>query len=577
MVFKTGLTNYVQAPALPNSKRKRGGPVRSPAAVGDATRRAAQRRTAREQAQLQDGDVNGEDEDDQDANPRPPKRGRPRKSEDGAANSSTKTDPRITPRTRRPARGQIAGDEEHEADGSFEGSGSLRRSTRERRSADSQPWWMAGAGDSSVIEVHEETEEEGEEATTTAEPRKRGRRPAQVSASGIQEEPQKKKPPGKKRGGRPSAAASGGTPAEPEVGPKRRGRKRTSDAGEASGWAPRAKPATEAAEETGASGSKVRRRRSRPDATPAAVDLEDEDDMENSQVVPPAKYRQLTSRTRQIPRATISAKWTPLHETSVGAVTALISDSYRPVLLRLQGRELRHQQANNALRAFSSRLHSKLRKGIPFPPPSTKAAARNTKSDTLEADASHVDEFDFERTVNAIQSLESTLNPLLHSVSLLESERDREERALEKDYETLRTLETNARAEVRGWKERGRRAHALAPAIGRGDAAPRGAAEARLEISKSGRKPSAGIFTVRHYPRNGGNKKKPIANVRSQGIEDEEIKSLSRQLGSHVESMRGNLQPIASLLPAITRSRAALQGVLHNHLGPQQYDKAFVD
>jgi hypothetical protein len=41
--------------------------------------------------------------------------------------------------------------------------------------------------------------------------------------------------------------------------------------------------------------------------------------------------------------------------------------------------------------------------------------------------------------------------------------------------------------------------------------------------------------------------------------------------------MRGNLQPIAELLPAIAKSRAALQGVLHNHLGAQQYDKAFVD
>jgi hypothetical protein len=107
-----------------------------------------------------------------------------------------------------------------------------------------------------------------------------------------------------------------------------------------------------------------------------------------------------------------------------------------------------------------------------------------------------MDEFDFERTVNSIQALEATLNPLLHSVSLLKSERDREEGALEKDYEALRTLEANARAEVRGWKERGRRAHALAPGVGRVNDVPKGAAEAKLEVLKSGRRPAAGIFKV---------------------------------------------------------------------------------
>jgi len=107
-----------------------------------------------------------------------------------------------------------------------------------------------------------------------------------------------------------------------------------------------------------------------------------------------------------------------------------------------------------------------------------------------------MDEFDFERTVNSIQALEATLNPLLHSVSLLKSERDREEGALEKDYEALRTLEANARAEVRGWKERGRRAHALAPGVGRVNDVTKGAAEAKLEVLKSGRRPAAGIFKV---------------------------------------------------------------------------------
>ena len=41
-----------------------------------------------------------------------------------------------------------------------------------------------------------------------------------------------------------------------------------------------------------------------------------------------------------------------------------------------------------------------------------------------------------------------------------------------------------------------------------------------------------------------------------------------------MESMRSNLQQIDGVLPAIAKSRAALQGVLHQYLDPAQYDQA---
>lgn len=47
---------------------------------------------------------------------------------------------------------------------------------------------------------------------------------------------------------------------------------------------------------------------------------------------------------------------------------------------------------------------------------------------------------------------------------------------------------------------------------------------------------------------------------------------LSRQIGSHMESLKGNLQQIGGVIPAITKSKAALQQVLLKHLDQEQYD-----
>jgi len=40
-----------------------------------------------------------------------------------------------------------------------------------------------------------------------------------------------------------------------------------------------------------------------------------------------------------------------------------------------------------------------------------------------------------------------------------------------------------------------------------------------------------------------------------------------------MESMRGNLQQIDGVVPAIAKSRAALQGLLHRHLDQGQYEQ----
>ncbi|KAK4152770.1 hypothetical protein C8A00DRAFT_15975, partial [Chaetomidium leptoderma] len=154
-----------------------------------------------------------------------------------------------------------------------------------------------------------------------------------------------------------------------------------------------------------------------------------------------AKYRHLTTRTRQIPRATIKAKWTPLDTPSITAVSALIADASRPVLHRLRDRDQRHAQAQSILRTFAASLHAKLVKGMPFPPPSVPAAASSRGGGG--GGGGHGAELDLERTVDAIGGLERVLDPLVHSLVLLRGEKEREERALEREYAVLRRLEGN--------------------------------------------------------------------------------------------------------------------------------------
>lgn len=68
-----------------------------------------------------------------------------------------------------------------------------------------------------------------------------------------------------------------------------------------------------------------------------------------------------------------------------------------------------------------------------------------------------------------MQNLENTLNPLLHSVSLLEKEIKKQEDALAKDYHALHKLENNARSKTKEWRETAKREHALAPGVKRRD------------------------------------------------------------------------------------------------------------
>ncbi|KAK9802213.1 putative Kinetochore protein fta7 [Seiridium cardinale] len=252
----------------------------------------------------------------------------------------------------------------------------------------------------------------------------------------------------------------------------------------------------------------------------------------------PAPYRHMTSRTRRITRHTIQDKWSPLDAASVDIVTNLLQSTSRPVLLR-SNNLTKHAQATAALNAISNRLRSKISRGMPFPP-ATTAYKRE-------------DELEFERTVDGIQTLEAQLDPLLHGVALLQKEKERAEKELEQEYKILNSISANARSEIRGRRDQLKKVHVLVPEQNHD--------EDGHDLEKSDRYQA-------------------VANAAGKafaGIEDERFKSLAGQLGDHMESMRGNLQQIDGVTPAITESRAALRMALLPHLSQEAFEQVLLD
>ncbi|KAI0125033.1 CENP-Q, a CENPA-CAD centromere complex subunit-domain-containing protein, partial [Xylariales sp. AK1849] len=247
----------------------------------------------------------------------------------------------------------------------------------------------------------------------------------------------------------------------------------------------------------------------------------------------PAPYRHLTIRTRQVPRDIINHKWSPLDAASISSVTKLLHSASRPVLIRLNNLQ-KHAEATAALNAVSNRLRSKLTRGLPFPP----ATTAHRREDDLE----------FERTIDGIQTLEAQLNPLLHSVGLLKKEKERAEKDLEREYKVLNSLSANARSEAKGRREQLRKMHALVPGLKKGGHSndPGGLGELLPAENGTGK-----MFV---------------------DLEDEELGGLAAQLGNHMESMRGNLQQIDGVAPAIAESRAALRMALLPHLDRDSFE-----
>lgn len=521
------LSNMFQAPEPQKQKRKRARQIDASAPDEDASGREAQRA---HRSAVKSRRADQEEQDDAEAT-RPRKRGRPSKSHDIAQpadtppekalrnrisrasmvsqedevdreNEEAEQPTKATRKRGRPLKESAStgnkmrtgaplrnGEEEEQVEEEEPGSGP-RRSNRERRSWNAEEIFSAKIpSKESAVETAPEptkpkrrprTSKEGpiEESThdhaqaEAPRPRKKRARPStdgdDASAKGHV-----------KRRGRPSASeAQEATQDEPSQ-PRRRGRPRTSNASQheaepsESQEPAQRRPRRSSGE--GVAPPKPRARKARPSNPEPAGEEE------------PAAYRHLKSQARQVSRKTIDTQWAPLNAPAINAITTLLADAQRPVLLRLQDKRGRREQASAAISTVTRRLRSKLIKGMPFPPPTTTTTTANRTA--VE------DDFDFERTVDGIQALENTLNPLLHSVALLEREVEKEEAAMVKDYANLSTLEANARAEARAWRERGKREHPLAPAArkaGEKDTTD----EQPLELVKSEGVGSGSVFQV---------------------------------------------------------------------------------
>lgn len=308
-----------------------------------------------------------------------------------------------------------------------------------------------------------------ERAEGAVPPKRRGRprasNPAETGGPSAAERPDDAAQP--KRRGRSKAANA----TEETALPKRRGRPKTSHVADddepiksgPDARAPRRGKSPAAPEEQDQEPAPAKRKRKepKPDLPEPQQELEPEQEAEETESDAEGKdetFRHLQESIRHIPRSTTD-KWNQLDPPSINAASALLAEAQRPVVLQLQDTNRRREHASAAVGLVTRRVRAKLIKGLPFPAPTVGTSARRTIAGSYEA------EFDFERTVDAVQTLETTLNPLLHSVDLLKKEIEREEAGLAREYEHLHKLETNAKSKAREWKERARREHVLAPGV----------------------------------------------------------------------------------------------------------------
>ena len=170
-------------------------------------------------------------------------------------------------------------------------------------------------------------------------------------------------------------------------------------------------------------------------------------------------------------------------------------------------------------------------------------------------------ELDFEAVLDGKTALERQLVPGMHAVELLRAERDRMEKELDNDYEELRKLETNARAQTRERKDLFRKAHVLAPTS-------RPASRDQDTSIITDVKDEEGL-KVRFI----------TSSIRLQRLTsrkdlvDTPLEPLALQLAGHAESIRGNLQQAEGVTPQLNRTKAALQDVLQRYLDGGAYEQ----
>ncbi|KAI1822376.1 CENP-Q, a CENPA-CAD centromere complex subunit-domain-containing protein [Xylaria intraflava] len=241
----------------------------------------------------------------------------------------------------------------------------------------------------------------------------------------------------------------------------------------------------------------------------------------------PPPYMHIAKQTQQVTHDVIESKWSSLEPSSVANIATLLYSVSQPTLLHVVPKQYTHAEdiIEKVIRGLCRRSGK-----LPFPPASTLPRRE--------------DELDFEQTQTAVESLLSQLDPLQHSVELLRREKERAEKDLEREYQVLDQLSTNARAEARERKDQLRKVHDLVPAT------TYGSSENNIHLL-SAEQGAGQVFA---------------------GIQDDELLALAGQISNHMESMRGNLQQIDGVLPAIAESQALLKTTLQPHFGQKQLE-----
>ncbi|KAJ4125548.1 hypothetical protein NW768_009169 [Fusarium equiseti] len=253
---------------------------------------------------------------------------------------------------------------------------------------------------------------------------------------------------------------------------------------------------------------------------------------------PQKPYLHIAPFKRTIRSSHITAKWSPLSGSSLPAATSILTLAQRPILQRTATTRNRRTHATAALNLVSRRIERKLARGLPFPPASSTTSTRRR----ADADGGRAMELDFEAVLDGKQVLDRELQPARHAVGLLKAEKDRMEKELEKDYEELRRLEANARAQTRERKDLFRKAHILAP------------------TSRA---------TIKHKDT------EFVADKDEESLKDlvnTPLEPLALQLAGHVDSIRGNLQQAEGVTPHLGHTKAALQDVLQRYLDADAYE-----
>lgn len=386
------------------------------------------KRASLDASQLEQRQPADENEADLEENPRPKKRGRPRKSID--AEQEGPVEPTKPKKRGRPSSGNAAA--------------SAPAQVKKKRGRPSINKEQNDQGTGKTTGRRKGHQQAAEEAQDEPQPAKPGRKKKSRVSIAQQEEEDQQEPPKKRKRGRPSLKDAAPSDANAETSKSTKGKATTS---------------------SGATRQPAGKRRSMEQP------VEEEEPTETSRRISgqmalvddeaPPKPRWLphiTSKSTAVKQSTIDAKWGPLTGPSINAANETLTLAHRPIMQRMSNSQARRQHTSSALALLHRRISRKLQRGLPFPPPTAvPVSGKGRKRSGHEA------ELDFESVLDGTAALERQLDPALHAVELLKREKEKMEEELERDYQTLRNLEAGARGEGRQRRERLKKMHVLAP------------------------------------------------------------------------------------------------------------------